>query len=72
MTKHMKTIRERSDTELTQEVLELRKQLFHLRWQGAGGQLEKPSKIRDVRRQIARHLMVIRERELAARPGDRS
>ena len=68
----MTSIRERSDAELQQEVGELRKQLFHLRWQAAGGQLEKPSKIREVRREIARHLTVLRERELASRAGGRS
>lgn len=65
----MKNIRERGDGELKQEIEELRKQLFRLRWQAASGQLEKPSKIREVRREIARHLTVLRERELAARAG---
>lgn len=62
-------IREQSDAEIRAGVKGLREQLFKLRWQAASGQVENPNKIRAVRRDIARHLTVLRERERAAEAG---
>ncbi len=62
-------IAQRTEAELRAEVSALREQLFKLRWQAAAGQVENPMKIRHVRKDIARNLTVLRQRELAARRG---
>ena len=64
--KQLKNLREAPVADVTGEMAKLREQLFKLRWQARGGTIEKPSRIREVRRAIARHLTVLRERELAA------
>ena len=46
-------LRTRSDDELTTELGELKREQFNLRFQAATNQLEKPSRIREVRRTIA-------------------
>ena len=43
-----------SGKELNAQVLELKEELFNLRFQGATGQLERPARVREVRRAIAR------------------
>ena len=59
-----KEIREKSNTELLQEIETLKDELFNLRFQQATGQLENTARIRQVRKTIARIKTVIREREL--------
>jgi large subunit ribosomal protein L29 len=49
--------------DLQQEEKELRAQLFKLRFQTAAGQLESASRMRSVRRDIARILTILGERE---------
>ena len=51
-------IREHTAAELNAELGELREQLFKLRWQASGRQIENPNKIKMVRRDIARRLTV--------------
>jgi len=51
-----KSVQEASDVELAKIVADTRKELFHLRYQRATKQLEKPHKIREARKQIARAL----------------
>ena len=46
--------RVKSDDELASKLGELKREQFNLRFQGATGQLEKPARIREVRRDIAR------------------
>lgn len=46
--------RVKSDDELSTQLGELKREAFNLRFQSATGQLEKPSRIRTVRRDIAR------------------
>jgi large subunit ribosomal protein L29 len=46
---------------------EMKKNLFHLRFQSATERLETPSEIRKARRDISRILTIQRERELAAK-----
>ena len=58
-----KDIRERSDDELRKALGDLEEQLFKLRFQKSTGQIENPIKIREVRRDIARVLTVINERQ---------
>jgi large subunit ribosomal protein L29 len=56
-------IRERSDDELRKTLGDLEEQLFKLRFQKSTGQIENPIKIREVRKDIARVLTVINERQ---------
>ena len=50
----IKEIRELSREELEARKRELKQEVFHLRIQQQSGQLEKPSLIRSLRREIAR------------------
>jgi large subunit ribosomal protein L29 len=58
-----KEIRERSDDELRKALGDLEEQLFKLRFQKSTGQIENPIKIREVRKDIARVLTVMGERQ---------
>ncbi len=58
-------LREHTMEELRDRETELAEQLFALRLQKVTGQLEKASKVTEVRRDMARVLTVIREKELA-------
>ncbi len=58
-------LRELSTEELEQKVAELRQELFNLKMQHSTGQLENPMRLKQLRRDIARILTVLRERELA-------
>jgi len=42
-----------TDDQLTQQLIDLKREQFNLRFQAATNQLEKPSRIREVRRTIA-------------------
>ena len=44
----------KTDDQLQQELLDLKREQFNLRFQSATNQLEKPSRVREVRRTIAR------------------
>jgi large subunit ribosomal protein L29 len=44
----------KSDDQLTDELGNLKREAFNLRFQAATSQLEKPSRVREVRRDIAR------------------
>ncbi|WBO23341.1 50S ribosomal protein L29 [Sphingomonas abietis] len=43
-----------TDDQLSTQLSELKREQFNLRFQAATGQLEKPSRVREVRRTIAR------------------
>ena len=58
------SLRDMTDVELNQKLLDSKSELFKLRFQLATGQLENPLKIRTVRKDIARVKTVIREREI--------
>jgi large subunit ribosomal protein L29 len=60
-------IRDWDDTEIHARIRELRKELFRLRFNASMMELENPSLIRNIRRDIARMKTVLRERELAER-----
>ncbi len=47
-------LRIKTDDELAGQLGELKREAFNLRFQSATGQLEKPARIRTVRRDIAR------------------
>ncbi len=46
-------LRQKSDDQLSAELVELKREQYNLRFQSATNQLEKPSRIREVRRNIA-------------------
>ena len=55
-------VRSKSDDELKEDLLGLRKEAFNLRFQAASGQLENTSQVRLVRRDIARIKTILNER----------
>ena len=57
-------IRKLSSEELNNKVSELKNELFNLRFQLATGQLDNPSTIKNVKKDIARVKTIQREREL--------
>ena len=57
-------IRKQTISELNGELVELKEELFKLRFQHATNQLENPQKLVNVRRNIARVKTILREREL--------
>lgn len=57
-------IRNMSSEDLNNKVTELKNELFNLRFRLATGQLDNPSSIKNVKRDIARVKTIIREREL--------
>jgi large subunit ribosomal protein L29 len=66
MAKTVKAAELRSQTteELNQRVVELKEELFTLRFQAATGQLESHGRLRAVRKDIARVYTVLQERSL--------
>ncbi len=61
-TADVKTVRDMDDGRLKDELVKLKKEQFNLRFQQATGQLEKSSRIREIRRAIARVQTVLREK----------
>ncbi len=60
-----KDIRELSNEELTKKVKELKEDLFVLRFQQATGNTEELNRKKTVRKDIARILTILKERENA-------
>lgn len=58
-------VRSLSDDQLHENLSQLRREAFNLRFQKASGQLEATSRMREVRRDIARFLTIIGERRRA-------
>jgi len=58
-------LRENTIEELREREVDLAEQLFALRLQQVTGQLEKPSKMRQAKRDLARVLTVLREKQTA-------
>jgi large subunit ribosomal protein L29 len=56
-----------SEDQLDQEVMSLKKEQFNLRFQRATGQLENTSRVRVVRREIARALTIAAQKRGAAK-----
>ncbi|HZN02613.1 MAG TPA: 50S ribosomal protein L29 [Candidatus Polarisedimenticolia bacterium] len=61
-----RTLRDRSVNELREQEGTLREQIFKLRFQKATGQAENPQRIALARKELARVLTVLREKEGAA------
>jgi len=62
-------LRELHDEELEERLGEYRKELLNLRFQMATGQLDNPARLGQVRRDVARVLTLLRDREIALAEG---
>lgn len=62
----IKDLRAKSDDQLNAELAELKREQFNLRFQGATNQLERPARIKEVRRDIARIKTLQTERSQSA------
>ncbi|MCI0713871.1 MAG: 50S ribosomal protein L29 [Chloroflexi bacterium] len=58
-------IREMTENEIQQALMEAKAELFNLRFQLEIGQLQNPARIKVVRRNIARYKTILRERQIA-------
>lgn len=54
MAKKVEDMKTKSDDQLNEQLGELKREAFNLRFQAATNQLEKPARVRVVRRDIAR------------------
>ena len=66
-TKYLDSLRGKSQAELKEELVASKKELFNLRFQNATNQLENTSRIKDVRKNIARIETVMSMQAKAAR-----
>ena len=65
--KYVEDLRAKSATELNEELVAAKKELFNLRFQNATNQLDNTSRIKEVRKNIARIQTVITEQANAAK-----
>ena len=56
-------LRKLTTEELQEKIKESKEELFNLRFQQATGTLEKPVRLRELRKDVARMKKIIRERE---------
>ncbi|HML22131.1 MAG TPA: 50S ribosomal protein L29 [Aggregatilinea sp.] len=59
-------IRQLTDEEIYQAIHDAKEEMFNLRFQWASGQLEDYTRIRQLKKAVARYLTILRERDLAA------
>ena len=64
--KYVEDLKVKSAAELNEELVAAKKELFNLRFQNATNQLDNTSRIKEVRRNIARIQTVISEKANAA------
>jgi len=69
MAKKIEDLRAQTEDQLSEKLGNLKREAFNLRFQAATSQLEKPSRVREVRRDIARikTLQTARSRDAAAK-----
>ena len=60
-------LRTQSDDQLVEQLSELKREQFNLRFQAATNQLERPARIKEVRRDIARIKTLQTQRSAAAK-----
>ena len=60
-------IRELTTEEDNAKIEEYKEELFNLRFSQATGNLEKPSRIKELRKLVARMKTILRERELSGK-----
>jgi large subunit ribosomal protein L29 len=69
MSKNKNTVadlRTKSDDQMTEQLGQLKREAFNLRFQAATSQLEKPARVKEVRRDIARIKTLQTERSRSA------
>lgn len=59
-------MKEMTSQELSEKMIELKNELFNLRFQLATGQLDNPMKIKAIKKDIARVNTVLRQKEIQA------
>ncbi len=64
-------IRKLKNEEIETKVKETKKELLNLRIKNATGSLEKPSKIREMKKDVARMLTILKEREMDSTGGEK-
>ena len=57
-------IRQLTNEQIIKKIDEYKEELFNLKFSQATGNLEKPSRIRELRKLVARMKTILREREL--------
>ncbi len=62
MKSNVREMRDLSQEELTAKAVELKKELFNLRFQQAMGQIENPMRLRTLRKDIAKTKTVLKEK----------
>jgi len=62
-------LRAKTDDQLDTQLVDLKREQFNLRFQSATNQLERPARIREVRREIARIKTLQGERAKSAQPA---
>lgn len=60
----LKKMREMTEPELEAALRKMKAELFNLRFQHVTGQLENPIKLRDTKKDIARVMTIIREKQI--------
>ena len=65
-------IRKLSDKELNDKIIETKRILFDLRLKQSTGNLEKPSSLRELRKDVAKMKTVLKERELRGENNGRN
>ncbi len=63
--KELKEFRNLTDADLTKKIKESKKELLDLRVKLATGALDKPARINELRKNVARMMTILRERELS-------
>ena len=63
--KNSKRLNEMSSPDLEKELVELKSELFKLRFNGVTGGADNMIKVREVKKNIARAKTILRQRELA-------
>ena len=63
---HVADMRTKSDDQMTEALGQLKREAFNLRFQAATSQLEKPARVKEVRRDIARIKTLQSERARSA------
>ena len=64
--KYLEELKGQSVTDLNAQLVEAKKELFNLRFQNATNQLDNSSRIKEVRKNIARIQTIITEKEKVA------
>lgn len=59
-------LRDKTPDQLRDDLVQLKKEAFNLRFQAAAGSLENPARMREVRRNVARVKTILNEKAAAA------